>query len=119
MKISPTEAIRQIHRAGAGFVLMFWPAGTISPAVAVAAVALAALLLSEFMSNVAAVAVMLPLVVSIASQLGASPAAHRSARGRGADAGRDPEAPGRARVHLMRGIPGFVGPQGVVAEAEV
>jgi sodium-dependent dicarboxylate transporter 2/3/5 len=48
---------------------------TISPALAVAAVALGTLLLSEFMSNVAAVAVMLPLAFSIASQLGVSPVA--------------------------------------------
>jgi sodium-dependent dicarboxylate transporter 2/3/5 len=47
----------------------------IPPALAVAAVAMGTLLLSEFMSNVAAVAVMLPLAFSIATQLGASPVA--------------------------------------------
>jgi sodium-dependent dicarboxylate transporter 2/3/5 len=47
----------------------------IPPTLAVAAVALGTLVLSEFMSNVAAVAVMLPLAFSIASQLGASPVA--------------------------------------------
>jgi sodium-dependent dicarboxylate transporter 2/3/5 len=57
---------------------------TVSPAVAVAAVALGALLLSEFMSNVAAVAVMLPLAFSIASQLGASPVALTMATSMGA-----------------------------------
>jgi sodium-dependent dicarboxylate transporter 2/3/5 len=48
---------------------------TIPPAVAVAAVALGTLILSEFMSNVAAVAVMLPLAFNMAAQLGASPVA--------------------------------------------
>ncbi len=48
---------------------------TIEPKVAVAAVALITLGLSEFMSNAAAVAVMLPLAYSFASQLGASPVA--------------------------------------------
>ena len=48
---------------------------TIPAAVAVAAVAMGTLLLSEFMSNVAAVAVMLPLAFNMAGQLGASPVA--------------------------------------------
>ena len=48
---------------------------TIPATVAVAAVALGTLVLSEFMSNVAAVAVMLPLAFNMASQLGASPVA--------------------------------------------
>lgn len=48
---------------------------TIPPALAVAAVALGSLILSEFMSNVAAVAVMLPLAFNLATQLGASPVA--------------------------------------------
>jgi sodium-dependent dicarboxylate transporter 2/3/5 len=48
---------------------------TFSPAIAVAAVAVASLVLSEFMSNAAAVAVMLPLAFSVGSQLGASPVA--------------------------------------------
>ena len=48
---------------------------TIPPAVAVAAVAMGTLVLSEFMSNVAAVAVMLPLAFNMAGQLGASPVA--------------------------------------------
>ena len=48
---------------------------TIPPTVAVAAVAMGTLVLSEFMSNVAAVAVMLPLAFNMASQLGASPVA--------------------------------------------
>ncbi len=47
----------------------------VPPAVAVAAVAIGTLILSEFMSNVAAVAVMLPLAFSVATQLGASPVA--------------------------------------------
>jgi sodium-dependent dicarboxylate transporter 2/3/5 len=48
---------------------------TVSPGLAVALVAVAALGLSEFMSNAAAVAVMLPLAFSLGSQLGASPLA--------------------------------------------
>lgn len=48
---------------------------TIPPTLAVAVVALGTLLLSEFMSNAAAVAVMLPLAFSMATQLGASPVA--------------------------------------------
>jgi sodium-dependent dicarboxylate transporter 2/3/5 len=48
---------------------------TIPAAVAVVVVGLGALVLSEFMSNVAAVAVMLPLAFNMASQLGASPVA--------------------------------------------
>jgi sodium-dependent dicarboxylate transporter 2/3/5 len=48
---------------------------SISPMVAVAAVAMGTLVLSEFMSNVAAVAVMLPLAFNMATQLGASPVA--------------------------------------------
>ncbi|MGQ0764476.1 MAG: SLC13 family permease [Gemmatimonadota bacterium] len=47
----------------------------IPPLLAVAGVTVATLLLSEFMSNVAAVAVMLPLAFSLGDQLGASPAA--------------------------------------------
>lgn len=47
----------------------------IQPTLAVAVVALGTLLLSEFMSNAAAVAVVLPLAFSMASQLGASPVA--------------------------------------------
>lgn len=56
----------------------------ISPTVAVAGAAIGALLLSEFMSNVAAVAVMLPLAFSIASQLGAAPLALTMATSLGA-----------------------------------
>lgn len=48
---------------------------TVPATVAVAVIALATLLLSEFMSNAAAVAVMLPLAFSLAGQLGASPVA--------------------------------------------
>jgi sodium-dependent dicarboxylate transporter 2/3/5 len=48
---------------------------TIPPAVVIAAVALGTLVLSEFMSNVAAVAVMLPLAFNMAAPLGASPVA--------------------------------------------
>jgi sodium-dependent dicarboxylate transporter 2/3/5 len=48
---------------------------TIQPTVAVAVVAITTLILSEFMSNAAAVAVMLPLAFSLAGQLGASPVA--------------------------------------------
>jgi sodium-dependent dicarboxylate transporter 2/3/5 len=43
--------------------------------VAVATVAVMTLVLSEFMSNAAAVAVMLPLALSMSGQLGASPVA--------------------------------------------
>ena len=57
---------------------------TIPPTIAVAAVALGTLLLSEFMSNVAAVAVMLPLAFSIGGQLGASPVALTLATSMGA-----------------------------------
>lgn len=57
---------------------------TIPPVLAIAAVALCTLLLSEFMSNVAAVAVMLPLAFSIATQLGASPLALTLATSMGA-----------------------------------
>lgn len=66
-----------IDRTGAAKWLVdaAFQGATIPPALAVAAVALGTLLLSEFMSNVAAVAVMLPLAFSIASQLGASPVA--------------------------------------------
>jgi sodium-dependent dicarboxylate transporter 2/3/5 len=56
----------------------------VSPALAVAAVAIGTLILSEFMSNVAAVAVMLPLAFSVASQLGASPVALTLATSMGA-----------------------------------
>jgi len=49
--------------------------GAVPAAWAVVAVAIATLLLSEVMSNAAAVAVMLPLAFSLGSQLGASPAA--------------------------------------------
>jgi sodium-dependent dicarboxylate transporter 2/3/5 len=48
---------------------------TVSPWLAVAGVATASLLLSEFMSNAAAVAVILPLAFSLGDQLGASPVA--------------------------------------------
>jgi sodium-dependent dicarboxylate transporter 2/3/5 len=48
---------------------------TVPPTIAVAVIALGTLLLSEFMSNAAAVAVVLPLAFSMASQLGASPVA--------------------------------------------
>lgn len=48
---------------------------TVPPYVAVAGVAAASLLLSEFMSNAAAVAVILPLAFSLGDQLGASPIA--------------------------------------------
>lgn len=66
-----------IDRTGAAHWLVNGAFGgaSIPPLVAVAAVALGALILSEFMSNVAAVAVMLPLAFSLASQLGASPVA--------------------------------------------
>ncbi len=66
-----------IDRTGAArwLVDMVFGGAVIPPALAVAAVALGTLLLSEFMSNVAAVAVMLPLAFSIATQLGASPVA--------------------------------------------
>jgi solute carrier family 13 (sodium-dependent dicarboxylate transporter), member 2/3/5 len=47
----------------------------IPPAVAVAGMAVLTVLLTEFMSNAAAVAVMLPLGFSLAGQLGLSPAA--------------------------------------------
>ena len=47
----------------------------IPPFVTVAGVALGALILSEFMSNAAAVAVLLPLAFSLGDQLGASPVA--------------------------------------------
>jgi solute carrier family 13 (sodium-dependent dicarboxylate transporter), member 2/3/5 len=47
----------------------------IPPAVAVAGMAVLTVLLTEFMSNAAAVAVMLPLGFSLAGQLGTSPAA--------------------------------------------
>jgi sodium-dependent dicarboxylate transporter 2/3/5 len=47
----------------------------IPPTLAVAVVAIGTLALSEFMSNAAAVAVVLPLAFSMASQLGASPIA--------------------------------------------
>jgi sodium-dependent dicarboxylate transporter 2/3/5 len=50
--------------------------GAVVPAaVAIVAVGVATLVLSEFMSNVAAVAVMLPLAFNMATQLGASPVA--------------------------------------------
>ena len=47
----------------------------IAPFLAVAALALATLILSEFMSNAAAVAVMLPLAFSLGDGLGVSPVA--------------------------------------------
>jgi sodium-dependent dicarboxylate transporter 2/3/5 len=66
-----------IDRTGAAHWLVdvAFKNAVVPPAVAVVGVALGTLLLSEFMSNVAAVAVMLPLAFSIASQLGASPVA--------------------------------------------
>jgi sodium-dependent dicarboxylate transporter 2/3/5 len=66
-----------IDRTGAARWLVdtILPGATISPTVAVVAVGMATLILSEFMSNVAAVAVMLPLAFNMASQLGASPIA--------------------------------------------
>jgi sodium-dependent dicarboxylate transporter 2/3/5 len=75
-----------IDRTGAAKWLVdaAFQGATIPPALAVAAVALGTLLLSEFMSNVAAVAVMLPLAFSIASQLGASPVALTLATSMGA-----------------------------------
>jgi solute carrier family 13 (sodium-dependent dicarboxylate transporter), member 2/3/5 len=75
-----------IDRTGAAHWLVdaAFRGATIPPALAVAAVALGTLLLSEFMSNVAAVAVMLPLAFSIASQLGASPVALTLATSMGA-----------------------------------
>ncbi len=57
---------------------------TVPSTMAIVAVALATLLLSQFMSNVAAVAVMLPLAFSIATQLGASPVALTLATSMGA-----------------------------------
>jgi solute carrier family 13 (sodium-dependent dicarboxylate transporter), member 2/3/5 len=75
-----------IDRTGAARWLVdaAFQGATIPPALAVAAVALGTLVLSEFMSNVAAVAVMLPLAFSIASQLGASPVALTLATSMGA-----------------------------------
>ncbi|HEX6314747.1 MAG TPA: DASS family sodium-coupled anion symporter [Gemmatimonadaceae bacterium] len=66
-----------IDRTGAAqwLVNAAFGGAVIPPAMAVLAVALGTLVLSEFMSNVAAVAVMLPLAFSIAGQLGASPVA--------------------------------------------
>jgi sodium-dependent dicarboxylate transporter 2/3/5 len=75
-----------IDRTGAAkwLVDLVLQGATIPPMVAVVAVALAALLLSEFMSNVAAVAVILPLAFSLAGQLGASPVALTLATSMGA-----------------------------------
>ena len=75
-----------IDRTGAAHWLVEMALGSraIPATVAVVAVALAALLLSEFMSNVAAVAVMLPLAFSIGTQLGASPLALTLATSMGA-----------------------------------
>ena len=66
-----------IDRTGAGRWLVdsVLQGATIPVAVAVAAAAAGTLILSEFMSNVAAVAVMLPLAFNMATQLGASPVA--------------------------------------------
>jgi sodium-dependent dicarboxylate transporter 2/3/5 len=66
-----------IDRTGAArwVVEQYLSGVTISPLTAVIAVAVATMLLSEFMSNVAAVAVMLPLAFSLGNQLGASPVA--------------------------------------------
>jgi solute carrier family 13 (sodium-dependent dicarboxylate transporter), member 2/3/5 len=75
-----------IDRTGAAHWLVdaAFRGATIPPTLAVAAVALGTLLLSEFMSNVAAVAVMLPLAFSIGGQLGASPVALTLATSMGA-----------------------------------
>jgi sodium-dependent dicarboxylate transporter 2/3/5 len=66
-----------IERTGAArwLVEQYLSGITISPLMAVVAVVVATMLLSEFMSNVAAVAVMLPLAFSLGNQLGASPMA--------------------------------------------
>jgi len=66
-----------IDRTGAAHWLVeaVFQGATIPPTLAVAAAAIGTLILSEFMSNVAAVAVMLPLAFSLATQLGASPVA--------------------------------------------
>ena len=66
-----------IDRTGAAqwLVEAFIDEARVSPGVAVAAAAVGALLLSEFMSNAAAVAVMLPLAFSLGAQMGASPVA--------------------------------------------
>jgi sodium-dependent dicarboxylate transporter 2/3/5 len=66
-----------IERTGAArwVVEQYLSGVTISPMMAVLAVVVATMLLSEFMSNVAAVAVMLPLAFSLGNQLGASPTA--------------------------------------------
>jgi sodium-dependent dicarboxylate transporter 2/3/5 len=49
--------------------------GQIPPFLAISGVVVGTLILSEFMSNAAAVAVMLPLAFSLGDQLGASPVA--------------------------------------------
>jgi solute carrier family 13 (sodium-dependent dicarboxylate transporter), member 2/3/5 len=66
-----------IDRTGAArWLVETYMAGvTIPPLLAVAAAVIGTMLLSEFMSNVAAVAVMLPLAYSLGDQLGASPMA--------------------------------------------
>ena len=66
-----------IDRTGAAKWLVDTALGdaVVHPAMAVVAVASGTLILSEFMSNVAAVAVMLPLAFTMAVQLGASPVA--------------------------------------------
>jgi sodium-dependent dicarboxylate transporter 2/3/5 len=64
-----------IDRTGAARWLVEQATGsaTIPPVLAITGVALGALLLSEFMSNAAAVAVMLPIAFSLGDQLGLSP----------------------------------------------
>lgn len=66
-----------IDRTGAArwLVESYMSGITIPPLAAVVLVMVATMLLSEFMSNVAAVAVMLPLAFSLGGQLGASPVA--------------------------------------------
>ena len=66
-----------IDRSGAAEWLVTRVVGDIhiSPYLAVAALATVTLILSEFMSNAAAVAVMLPLAFSLGAQLGVSPVA--------------------------------------------
>lgn len=62
------------HSGAARWVVERYMAGTsIPPLLAIGMVVLGTLLLSEFMSNAAAVAVMLPLAFSLGSRLGASP----------------------------------------------
>ena len=66
-----------IDRTGAArwLVETYMTGVSIPPLLAVAAAVIGTMLLSEFMSNVAAVAVMLPLAYSLGDQLGASPMA--------------------------------------------